>query len=459
LSGRCVTTNLPVVEEFTASSTNVPPGMTVTLTWRVTGATTVAIDGGIGAVAAIGHTSLTPPETATYTLTATNAAGTAHGSTTVTVSTVTAVYLTDMTVVVGETMALTAQVTVGTGTPDLALDWSVDPQSQGTVFPSRGVTTTYAAPAEPGTYKVWGTSVWDPTRTDYGWIRVTPPPNTWRSRAHMPTPRRSLAAVTLNDRIYALGGCERANTNPYAPCPSGAVEEYDPTTDSWTTKAPMPTPRSDLAAVALDGKIYAIGGLSSDSLYSGVKVVEVYDPASDVWTSGPEMHGVRGDLAAAVAAGKIYAIGGMGDAGCLDTMTTLEEFDPVSNVWIDRGSMPTARCVSAAATVDGMLYALSGNTNERYNVVSNFWSTQPAMLTPRAGFDAAVIGDKIYLLGGTPWSSSNEVFDTATGTWTTLTPAPDRGDPAVAAWNGYVYAIGGRYSHGAVNRVDQFTPP
>lgn len=38
------------------------------------------------------------------------------------------------------------------------------------------------------------------------------------------------------------------------------MEEYDPATDTWTPKAPMPTVRRNLAAATANGKVYAIGG-------------------------------------------------------------------------------------------------------------------------------------------------------------------------------------------------------
>ena len=56
------------------------------------------------------------------------------------------------------------------------------------------------------------------------------------------------------------------------------VEEYDPATDTWATKAPMPTPRWNLGvATASNGKIYAIGGFNGSLLAT----VEEYDPATN----------------------------------------------------------------------------------------------------------------------------------------------------------------------------------
>ena len=55
-------------------------------------------------------------------------------------------------------------------------------------------------------------------------------------------------------------------------------EEYDPATDRWASRAPMPTPRHGLAVVAVRGRIYALdGGPRPGGAYSSVN--EVYVPA------------------------------------------------------------------------------------------------------------------------------------------------------------------------------------
>lgn len=59
------------------------------------------------------------------------------------------------------------------------------------------------------------------------------------------------------------------------------VEVYDPSTDTWTTKAPMPTGRRQLAASVVNGKIYAIGGYVNKG-QPGLATVEEYNPITDV---------------------------------------------------------------------------------------------------------------------------------------------------------------------------------
>ena len=76
---------LPVINYFTAKPTQIGRGASSTLSWSVTGATTIVIDNKIGSVQSIGTRVVYPLLTTTYTLTATNAAGSIKASVTVTV--------------------------------------------------------------------------------------------------------------------------------------------------------------------------------------------------------------------------------------------------------------------------------------------------------------------------------------------------------------------------------------
>jgi hypothetical protein len=73
----------PTIQSFTASATSIMAGQPVTLTWSVTGATSVAISG-VSAVSG-NSTVVTPPQTTSYTLDASNSGGNASQSLTITV--------------------------------------------------------------------------------------------------------------------------------------------------------------------------------------------------------------------------------------------------------------------------------------------------------------------------------------------------------------------------------------
>ena len=75
---------LPVIASFTATPASINAGQSSTLQWSVQNATSVSISS-IGTVAASGTRSVSPTVTTVYTLTATNAAGSATSTATVTV--------------------------------------------------------------------------------------------------------------------------------------------------------------------------------------------------------------------------------------------------------------------------------------------------------------------------------------------------------------------------------------
>jgi OmpA family len=77
----------PQITSFTASPATITAGGTSTLSWTVTGASSVSISPNIGTVnAQSGSTTVSPTQTTTYTLTATSSSGSVHASVVVTVT-------------------------------------------------------------------------------------------------------------------------------------------------------------------------------------------------------------------------------------------------------------------------------------------------------------------------------------------------------------------------------------
>jgi len=76
---------LPVINSFTADLESITVGESLTLSWSVSGATTVAIDQGVGNVGLTGTRTVSPTTTTTYTLEADNEAGSITATVTITV--------------------------------------------------------------------------------------------------------------------------------------------------------------------------------------------------------------------------------------------------------------------------------------------------------------------------------------------------------------------------------------
>jgi hypothetical protein len=71
-----ITTQAPSKVRFSVSQAAILSGESATLIWKTSDAATCTIDYGIGSVPLTGHTTLSPVDTTTYTLTATGPGGT-----------------------------------------------------------------------------------------------------------------------------------------------------------------------------------------------------------------------------------------------------------------------------------------------------------------------------------------------------------------------------------------------
>ena len=112
-------------------------------------------------------------------------------------------------------------------------------------------------------------------------IRYDPETGAWTTLASARTPARtrrtaSSAASSTSSADSAPRGRRtptwRSTTRPATPGRRGAS---------------MPTPLATAASTVLDGKLYVIGGCSSDYSCGENSTVSVYDPSTDTWSSAP----------------------------------------------------------------------------------------------------------------------------------------------------------------------------
>ncbi|MDY6974410.1 MAG: kelch repeat-containing protein, partial [Thermodesulfobacteriota bacterium] len=180
------------------------------------------------------------------------------------------------------------------------------------------------------------------------------------------------AVVTSDGKIYVLGGRRREVV------PTGddfratdkvdvlaTVECYDPETNSWEYKTPMPAKRFLFAAmVGPDDKIYVFGGAGGwpyDRTMPVLNNTDVYDPKTDTWSSRRPMPAKRESHAGALGGdGKMYIMGG-GSAVRSPPLRDVFIYDPIYDTWEQGPSMILSRALLAAvATPDGKIYAIGG---------------------------------------------------------------------------------------------------
>jgi N-acetylneuraminic acid mutarotase len=256
----------------------------------------------------------------------------------------------------------------------------------------------------------------------------------------MNEPRQELAAAALEGRIYTIGGLSgRAN----------ALEIYDSRTDSWTLGANYPVDTDHDWAVAFGGRVFAGGGSSNR--------VFVFDPAAGNWTEVAPSRFVHGGTpAAAVIGDRIYVAGGTGGgmAG-----NEVEAYDPASDRWVNLAPMRCARNHTAGAVIEGKLYVAGGRPGsqdclEVYDPVTDAWSPRAPMPTGRSGVAGAALSGCFYVFGGEGNEQDPngifpqvEAYDPATDRWTELPPMPVGRHGIYAAVLGNAIHLAGGATH------------
>ena len=234
--------------------------------------------------------------------------------------------------------------------------------------------------------------VLDPAAAAPAWTTRTPYPGTARDH---------IGIASIGTALYLVGGVASW------PTPSvDTVQRYEATTNTWTAVAPLPVPRGAMAVAALNGRIFAAGGLVNGA---AVTDFTVYDPATDVWQTLPAMPTPRDHAVGVALNGKFYVTGGR-TSGLCSPLKTVEVYDPVSNNWSSVAPMQHARAGHGAAAVDGRMYVFGGEgavstcgtiaSTEEYDPSANAWMDAPPMPTPRHGTNGAAIGSTIYVPGG-----------------------------------------------------------
>jgi N-acetylneuraminic acid mutarotase len=189
----------------------------------------------------------------------------------------------------------------------------------------------------------------------------------------MPTKRGSANAVAHGGKIYVIGGAsmhpgsKETFIHPARPHRSvDANEVYDPKTDTWEKRSPLPTARNHAAAGMVNDKIYIIAGRIGAGFItrgSSVNIVEEYDPITDQWGAlKAAIPTARSAVAYATYGGKIYVAGGEDqDSRQLSAFRAVEAFDPVKNTWTILPSMQFPRHGLAGAFVGNRLHLVSGD--------------------------------------------------------------------------------------------------
>jgi len=182
---------------------------------------------------------------------------------------------------------------------------------------------------------------------------------TWNNKTPIPTKRWCPASVTMDEDIYVIGGQDDAGNS------IGTLEIYRSATDTWVSKSSMNEDRWAPMAMVANGKIYVFGGMQgtlSGNNYNAVNYVEEYDPATDTWTLKTPMPTARGWGGCGIISdvdNNIFVIGGFTMTGYL-SYDTVEIYTVESDSWTAGLSMPFARDCFMTAQIGDRIYIMGG---------------------------------------------------------------------------------------------------
>jgi DNA-binding CsgD family transcriptional regulator/N-acetylneuraminic acid mutarotase len=145
---------------------------------------------------------------------------------------------------------------------------------------------------------------WDGAKYVASTYEYDPSSDAWSEKTPMPSARGFAAAGAVQGQIHIVGGYDGQQE-------LDRVQRYDPSAEGggspWVELSPMNVPRGGLGVATIAGSLYAIGGGWDGYLAFN----ERYDPRSDAWsTIETPLVGEWRNLAVVASETRVYALGG-----------------------------------------------------------------------------------------------------------------------------------------------------
>lgn len=299
----------------------------------------------------------------------------------------------------------------------------------------------------------------------------------WISKASMQVARADLGVAEVDGKIYAIGGTTQTLQQMSVPngypadegeTAVGTNEQYDPATNTWTFKAPMPDPLVSFAIAAYSGNIYCIGGESNNT------ITEVYNPATDTWENKAPMPISFWPLQASIVNNKIYVVGGSAFGSFYN-----EVYDPATDTWTAKTPIPregayigyeSTGAGNKIFVLGGFNLLSGGEPYEIYDSQTDNWTRGTTCpLSVASGAAVATTGvfapERIYLIGAQypeqtdTFPFPTQIYDPSTDSWRSGAAMPTgRTDFGMVNLNDTLYAIGGYTFDWSTNANVPMTP-
>jgi hypothetical protein len=279
------------------------------------------------------------------------------------------------------------------------------------------------------------------------------PPLFTHTTHKLSVPRGEPNVVTVGDLVLISYGTDNV------------VDVYDAATKHWSTTSPPQQVKlgefGELPMV-IGRKVVYTAGTPGDTSQA---FLEIYDASSGQWSSTPAPDEVKRINTAVTIGSKVIFAGGVVFGG--QTMAAINYdqvaiFDVATDQW-SSATLSSARVPEVAVVGNKVIFAggyfavqgepYSAGAVDIYDADTGQWSST-TLSSERQGISVAVVGNKalfaggfhLTLNGGVGSDSANvDIYDGATGAWSTAQLSQPRQGPSVAIIGGKAIFAGADY--------------
>lgn len=176
---------------------------------------------------------------------------------------------------------------------------------------------------------------------------------TWRVGAAMPAlEARGAAGVAVYDgALYVFGGHQNGSV--------ASSSRYRVSEDAWDALPPLPEALDHLGAATVDGHLAVVGG-RTNGLFNLTGSLLTFDPIARTFTSHAPMPTPRAGFALAAIGDRLLVVGGEGSGAPGGVFAETEAWSPATDTWETLVPMRTPRHGMGACALGGALYVPGG---------------------------------------------------------------------------------------------------
>jgi N-acetylneuraminic acid mutarotase len=241
----------------------------------------------------------------------------------------------------------------------------------------------------------------------------------WHFAAELPRRLLHASSAIVEDTIYVVGGMINGTSGHFEA--QDSLYAYDTKADNWDKRQSMKYKRGELMVCAMDGYIYAVGGIENDMKTESMPLghFERYSIKEDEWETLEPLPGGRSSSAVACINGKVLVFSGWTNQNKNGPVRTGVAYDVKKKHWEKAPRMPLSTTSSSYASNGRDLIVFGGLSSSgriryearRFKSDLNRWDRVKRMPAPNANaLSAAVTAKEFYLLGGATCTHSGSFF-------------------------------------------------